>query len=591
MIIFQARVDAFLLLGFCHWALATSPFSMTWSSKTFGPDGPWNAVEVNIGSPGQRVALYPGGAWESKILLSDTCANVTLSAVCYANKAGVFDPEESSTWDNTSINFAPSAISGWQPYVMGGTNAVPVGALANRAFDSIDIGDRTTVPQSDLVGIMQASQTYPGGQEYPLQVGVLSLGAPTINHTFEIDADADKPDTNGTFITSWLWEKDVIASYSYGLHIGSPTVDIPGSLMLGGYDRNRVLGDVSAQPFLSDGSLPIQLLDIGLGVAGDGGSPWNFTSKTGLLAKDNSSLDTGTIVQASTADPYIYLPQSSCDSIAAELPLYYQPDYGLYFWNTSDPQYPKIILTPSFMSFTFSKNGLNNENMTINVPFALLSLTFEPPLIANPRKYFPCMGTNSTQALGRAFFQAAFIGVNWNQGTGNWFLAQAPGPGYSVTTDRSTIEASASTITGSSSSWEASWSQYWTNLPTVTDSNPHSNASGNESDDGLSTGAMAGIYTGSAIAAVLVIVLLVWLFFRPRRIVSNPKQQSATIASPFSGLAFGGNRLARSTDAYEVADKRYSRQLGPYEISDKREIQQRGPMRRGGPVRKVGGCL
>jgi hypothetical protein len=317
-----------------------------------------------------------------------------------------------------------------------------------------------------LVVFMQASQTYHGGQEYPLQVGVLSFDAPTINHTFEVDAKIDKPDTNGTFITSWLWKKDTIPSYSYGLHIGSPTVDIPGSLMLGGYDRNRVLGDVSAQPFLSDGSLPIQLLDIGLGVAGDGGSPWNFTSKTGLLAKDNSTLETGTIVQASTADPYIYLPQSSCDSIAAELPLYYEPDYGLYFWNTSDPQYPKLVLTPSFMSFTFSKNGLNNENMTINVPFALLSLTLEPPLIANPSKYFPCMGTSSTLALGRAFFQAAFIGVNWNQGTGNWFLAQAPGPEYSVTEDRTNIEASASTITGSSSSWEACWSRYWTDLPT-----------------------------------------------------------------------------------------------------------------------------
>ncbi|KAL3491832.1 hypothetical protein BJX62DRAFT_225020 [Aspergillus germanicus] len=509
MFIFQAEVGPFLLLGFCHWALAASPWS-----------------------PGQRVALYPGGAWESKILLSSTCAT------------GVFDPEESSTWDNTSINFAPSAISGWQPYVLGETNAVPVRALTSRAFDSINIGNRMFIPQSDLVGIMQASQTYPGGQEYPLQVGVLSLGAPTINHTFEIDAKIDKPDTNGTFITSWLWKKDIIPSYSYGLHIGSPTVDIPG-----------MLGDVSAQPFLSDGSLPIQLLDVGLGVGGDGGSPWNFTSKTGLLAKDNSTLDTGTIIQASNADPSIYLPQSTCDSIAAELPLYYEPDYGLYSWNTSDPQYPKIVLTPSFMSFTFSKNGHNNENITINAPFALLSLTLEPPLIANTSKYFPCMGTNNTQALGRAFFQAAFI---------------APGPEYSVTEDRTNIETSASTITGSSSSWEASWSRYWTDLPT------DSITSGSKSNGGLSTGAMAGIYTRSAVAAVLIIVLLVWLFFRPHRRLSNPKQQQIiTTASPFPGLAFGANRLARpSRDVYEVANKRYSSQLGPYEIPEKREIQQ-----------------
>ena len=30
--------------------------------------------------------------------------------------------------------------------------------------------------------------------------------------------------------------------------------------------------------------------------------------------------------------------------------------------------------------------------------------------------------------LGRAFLQAAFVGVNWEPDVGLWFLAQAPGP-------------------------------------------------------------------------------------------------------------------------------------------------------------------
>ncbi|KAL4860802.1 aspartic peptidase domain-containing protein [Aspergillus spectabilis] len=558
-----------LLLGFCRWARAATPWSMIWSSESYGPDGPWNAVQVSIGSsPGQTIALYPGSAWESKILLSYACDNTSLSSVCYAEKAGVFDPEESTTWENESISLAPAG-DGWESYTPGSTDAVPIEVIAKRALDSIDIGG-TVIPEVDLVGISQAYQTYPGGQEYPLQVGLLSLGAPHINQTFSQNG---LPAINGTFITSWLWEESTIASYSYGLHIGSASLSIPGSLLLGGYDKNRVLGDVSAQPFSERGGYPIQLLDIGLGVAG-GGSPWNFLNKTGFLAKGNSSLETGFTVQASTADPYLYLPQSSCDAIAAELPVVYQPDYGLYFWNTSDSRYSQIVTSPSYLAFTFSKNGLNNANITINVPFALLNLTLQPPLIDTPTLYFPCMGTDSTYALGRAFFQAAFIGVNWNQGLGNWFIAQAPGPGYSTTVDPTNIEASASTITGSGSSWEAGWVRYWTELPKSSNSNSSSSPSpnGNEPDSGLSAGAKAGIGVGCAVGAVLVIALFVWFFFFRRRRQSDrvlyPNGSGERIATVPPSYPTS-NHFAKSDEVHEMAENRSQRHEGPYELYER----------------------
>ncbi|KAL3470975.1 aspartic peptidase domain-containing protein [Aspergillus californicus] len=570
-----------LLLGFCRWARAATPWGMTWSSESYGPDGPWNAVQVSIGSPGQTIALYPGSTWESKILLSYACDNTSLSSVCYADKAGVFDPEESTTWDNKSIQLPPTGFD-WESYIPGHTNAVPTEVIARRALDSIDIGGGTVVPEVDLVGISQAYQTYPGGQEYPLQVGLLSLGALYINHTF--DQVDDEPAINGTFITSWLWEESTIESYSYGLHIGSASLGIPGSLLLGGYDKNRALGDVSAQPF-SGGNYPIQLLDIGLGVAG-GGSPWNFLNKTGFLAKDNSSLETGITVQASTADPYLYLPQSSCDAIAAELPVVYQSDYGLYFWNTSDSRYSQIVTSPSYLAFTFSKNGLNNADITINVPFALLNLTLEPPLIDTPTPYFPCMGTDSTYALGRAFFQAAFIGVNWNQGVGNWFIAQAPGPGYSTTVDRTNIEASASTITGSGSSWEAGWTRYWIELPksSNSNSNPSSNfnssssaspsPNGNEPDSGLSAGANAGIGVGCAVGAALVIALLVWFFFLRHRRQSDRAlypngrgEQTAMVPPSFPTSVV--NHFAKSDEVHEMAEDRSHQHEGPYELYER----------------------
>jgi hypothetical protein len=506
---------------------------MTWSDQSYGPDGPWQAVQVTIGSQEQQIALYPGGNWQSTILLQDICTNKSISSVCYASAAGTFDERSSTSWDNSSIDVAPNGTV-WESYSFGKTSAVPINALADRATDTIDIGG-FSVPSADFVGIVQGYQTYPGGQNYPLEVGVLSLNAADINQTFSESAGAG---FNGTIVTSWAYTSGKIESYSWGMHIGSATLGIPGSLYLGGFDANRVLGEVTAQEYVN-GWLPIQMQDISIGVV-DGVSPWSYSNKEGLLAQGNSSISSGIQIYSSPVDPYIYLPQSACDAIAAELPVIYQPNYGLYFWNTTDLQYEKVVTSPSYLGFTFDKNGANNQNLTIKVPFALLNLTLESPLVDNPTSYFPCMPTNGTYALGRAFLQAAFVGFNWDEGIGNWFLAQAPGPDYSQTTSLSLIGATDKTISGSASSWEETWSAHWTALPSNTPS-PSSTASSQHSgsgDSGLTTGAKAGIGVGCAVAGLALIALAAWVFIiRRRRAQKSPAkseqaQQEKTILHP-----------------------------------------------------------
>jgi hypothetical protein len=389
-----------------------------------------------------------------------------------------------------------------------------------------------TTPSVDIVGIDQGYQTYPGGQNYPLTVGILSLSAPDLNQSF---SELSGPSINATFIPSYAYTSGMTSSFSYGMHIGSAALGISGSLYLGGYDQNRVLGNVSAQQYSTgSGNFPIQLQDIGLGVA-NGGSPWKFFNKEGLLSQGNTSLSSGVSIVASPADPYIYLPKSACDALATELPVTYQVEYGLYFWNTSDPRYVKIVTSPSYVGFTLNQNGVNNQEITINVPFALLNLTLEAPLVDKPTSYFPCMATNSSYALGRAFLQAAFVGFNWHQGIGNWFLAQAPGPGYSQTTI-SMIDPDATTITGSTSSWADSWSGHWTALPSESASSNNSSPSNGTSpqsssqgsgSSGFSTGAKAGVGVGCAVAGLALIGVALWAVFLRRR--RSELQQPGTL--------------------------------------------------------------
>ncbi|KAB8264202.1 hypothetical protein BDV32DRAFT_145984 [Aspergillus pseudonomiae] len=509
----------FLLLLSSPGCIAAGPLPIPWSDKSYGPDGPWHAVTIALGSPQQAIDLYPGGSWGSGILLSTICRNASLSSICYADRAGgLFNSDLSSSWDNTSIQLSlMNTDRTIQP--MGVANEVPLYGKVVRAFDELNIAD-FSIPDVTLNAFSDVYQVYPGGKAYQVEMGVLSLGCSDMKQSFTGNRTIET-----TFTPSYLYEYGAIPSYSYGMHIGSVPLGIPGSLVLGGYDQNRVLGDVSAQPY-SSGNLPIDLLDVKIGVI-SGGSPWTYTDKTGLLGHGNASINYGVTVFASGADPYIYLPHSTCEAIAAELPVTHHPDYGLYFWNTEDKRYSEIVSAPTYLGFTFSKNSLNNANITINIPFSLLNLTLDAPLVDKPTPYFPCMGTNGNYVLGRAFMQAAFVGVNWGPHQGSWFLAQAPGPNIPGTTTVTTINPSDNTVKSSSSDWESSWKGVWKELPATSAANT-STPTPSEDSCGLSTGAKTGITIAVAVAAAVVAVFAMWRWLRGRRqpmLAAVPKQE------------------------------------------------------------------
>lgn len=486
----------FTISSYLHPVMAQTPYVMIWSSDTYGPDGPWNAISVDVGTLRQSLALYPGGNWEPTILLPALCTNTSISSKCYAKDAGIYNAEDSLTWDNSTIQQASDG--NWQNYTLGFAEDVPIYASAQRAMDTITLWNGVTVPRVSLIGISQGYQTYPDGQNYPLEVGVLSLGANEVNQTFTVN---DTHAVEANLVTGWLYESVRIPSYSYGMHIGSAAQKIPGSLLLGGYDVTRVLGNVSSQPY-NETKFPIQLLDIGIGVV-TGDSPWNSSNITGLLSVGRSSIQQqqqqglGAKVLITGADPYIYLPQSTCDAITNHLPVAYNSSLGLYFWNTHETQYLKIVKSPNYLWFTFAANASTDtkSNITIKVPFALLDLKLEPPLVHEPTSYFPCMGTtNGPYVLGRAFLQAAFFGVNWamkGNGNGNWFLSK----------NVISIHEANETLIGSfAQDWEETWVDHWTPL-TNTDNSTFIGSSSGSGGGGISTdtitiicGAVGGVF-------------------------------------------------------------------------------------------------
>jgi hypothetical protein len=83
-----------------------APFAAKWSDSTFGPDGPWPAVEVTLGVD-QSIAVYPGREFQTFLLTSDYCNG---NNSCPATKARLYNKAQAQV-DNTgstgSIQYAP----------------------------------------------------------------------------------------------------------------------------------------------------------------------------------------------------------------------------------------------------------------------------------------------------------------------------------------------------------------------------------------------------------------------------------------------------------------------------------------------------
>ena len=530
-------------------------FHLAASNKSYGPDGPWNAVRIGLGAPPQPLDMYPIGAYQSIVYSKEICRQYQ-NLTC--GTGGFFNAAQSESFDNKSI-------SAFQPYdrIDGSARSVldtlTLGAATNDSTKDVEVSNFS------LALFFSDSLTLPDGSVYPTQVGHLSLISSLHSQTFYTSQKV-KLETTASLILGTLQDNGVIDSNSFGLHYGSASFTLPLSLWLGGFDSSRILGPVAAGP-AAQNAFQIDLLDIGFGVD-SGASPFSLAPKQGILPPTAPLT-----VQIDADVPYLSLPFGVCQKLAESLPVTLQPKYGIYFWNTGDLQYSRIITSPSYLKFTFRAPLLSQGNLTINVPFRLLNLTLSSLLIATPTSFFPCAPTPSTTlyTLGRTFLQAEFLGVNWSKKPGpEWYLAQAPGPGILPSPSGVLFGEN---VTGHSSNWAETWKNNWTpladsSLPSAISSSSTLSSTAATAfplSNRTSVGTKAGIAVGCIIVAGLVLGAALFLLRRSRRKLST--KNSADSASIVD--------FAAHTDRVEL-DHRQAPMVLPeriYEASDPEPIQ------------------
>jgi hypothetical protein len=362
----------------------------------------------------------------------------------------------------------------------------------------------------------------PGGQAYTMNAGFFSLNGAENNMTWMNTTGYNN--TQGIQLAT-AKQNSLIKSLSYGLQIGSPSLDIEPSLVLGGYDRSLCL----TKP-LNTQNRTFQLVNVSVGTNGSG---WPFSvnitiaemnatgSQVGLMNK-TASLP----VLANPGVPYLHLPRATCDAIAKLLPVTYNEALGLYLWNTETDtrRYEEITTTYSYLSFTF-RDETSQDDQEIYVPFSLLDLELDSPIVPTKTRYFPCRpyAPEGGQPfhLGRAFLQAALLVQNWETNT-TW-LAQAPGPNNTSPSRPVIIEETDTTIAEmpNAPAWLATWNgtlrdSTWSQSTSSGGSNGSSGSPAEEEESSLSGRAIAGIAIG-AVAGLAIIAAVIFFYVRRRR--------------------------------------------------------------------------
>ncbi|KAH6631520.1 aspartic peptidase domain-containing protein [Chaetomium tenue] len=474
---------------------------VSWEGE-YGPDGPWHAVTMDAGVSRNSTlaAAWPDWRYRSKVLSPALGGNYTVT-----DSASVFILGQDE--GGCGARETKSQIHGcWRGKIVVDYLKLERG---DRILSFLTGG---TGFNATLDAVEEWVYELPDGSNYSVRVGTLGLGVST----------GELPG----ILQSWN-SSGVIASTSFGLHMGSAALGQPASLVFGGYEKNRALGSVGVFPLdrFRSGSSILFLVDVLLGTqvggspfAGGEGSVWQGTKDTeGDSAEKTAQAEgakSGTaLVVLDPTVPYIYLPPGTCEAAARRLPVRWNDRLGLYLWDTGDPTYQRIVRSPAYLSFVFSDPSATN--ITIKVPFRLLNLMLEPPLMPTPTPYFPCKPWNTEDgiwALGRAFLQAAFVGANFEQDI--TFLAQAPGPEPVQRVVQILRPGDTTLQTSPIEEFERSWLPSWTVLE-------------EDGNRGLSTGSVVGIVLG-VVAALTAAAVAVWFFWR--RKVKQPEALRSEVA-------------------------------------------------------------
>ena len=311
----------------------------------------------------------------------------------------------------------------------------------------------------------------------------------------------------------------------------------PCSLTLGGYDANRFIPhNISFE--LSPTQQPEAFINsISVASGSPAGRVQNWSSNPLQLVGPAEGVSV--VIDSST--PFLWLPESICESFALALGLTYNDSLALYTFDGNATS--RDDLHAWNLNFTFSLSDTSSSSGVVNItlPYAAFDQQLSYPFIPNTtfetgdKYYFPLrQAANDTQyTIGRAFLQEAYIITDYERNNFSVYQVFHPADPLGNTSIVDITRPSNSLFTG---------------VP------------GQTTSGGLSRTSIILISVG----AVLFLILLIFAFFvyrrwRRKRIISEDESEPVTapMAPKEPGgppMIYGKDRISSTTPVEVSAD-------------------------------------
>lgn len=286
---------------------------------------------------------------------------------------------------------------------------------------------------------------------------------------------------------------------------------------MGGYDSSRVAIHNTTFPLdtNNEGSLFVPIQSI---------------SATHTLNNDNTLLPysaEGLHATVDTTIPHMYLPVSVCKQFEKAFGLTYDSIRQYYLVNDSSHQQLQN-LNPS-VTFSLGSKATGSQAVNITLPYGAFDLQASNPIYPNGTNYFPLRqaADESTYTLGRAFFQEAYLLVDYEAKT--FSISQATYPVISKP-----------------------------NIITI-DHSPHNSSSTSQAPSPtpsrLSTGTISGFAVGFSILVILLITASYFLIRRRRHRDVKEITWPTSEPPPYAGTEYS---LSSSMEKPPMTDLGYS---------------------------------
>ena len=395
--------------------------------------------------------------------VSGLCTGAYIGCPCPGpdyNAATSATPAPSAINPLSAQGFLPNISTSWSNQ---GTHSIdvnlPVPVLGQYGLDTVGIGSDSSN------GLTMKGSIVAGIPAFPYYLGRLGLKP----------SNTSGPTQGRQSLSTLLFSQGLIPSSSFGYSAGALYRPGPvfGSLTLGGFDNSRITpnGMTFAITDYNELRVPLQAIT----------ASETLQQNATILSKNITAL-------IDTNSPHSWLPSSVCEAFETAFGLVWDNTTMYYLVNDSTHEQ----LLNKNPSITFSLGGdlarpvassLPNELINITLPYGAFDLQAASPIYSNGTNYFPIRraSNDSQYTLGRAFFQEAYLIVDYE--AGNFSISQAKFPTNSTP-----------------------------DIITINHHLPSSNASTASQAYRLSNGTIAGVAIGGCAAAFLICSIL-FIFF------------------------------------------------------------------------------